>query len=145
MNEKKRILELIEKLMGNQTLAHFLKTYDFSLNLFGLKISDSRHHFVRISCPQKESVLWMQEEYIPKRDFRGDWIAYPAIENPRVERIAPAVDYIPVDLTYEEFVGNLTNFLQELQNYGTAQLRNGDPAYFHADLERVEQSIRLVV
>jgi len=145
MNEKQRILELIEKLLANQTLAHFLKTYDFSLNLFGLKVSDSRHHFVRISCPQNESVLWMQEEYIPKKDFRGDWIQYPPIENPRVERILPATEYIPVDLTYPEFVDNLMSFLQELRSYGTAHLRNGDPEYFYGDLDRVEQSIRLVV
>lgn|SRR5690606_8821612 len=141
MTDKQKILKLIEEMLANPTLAQFLKTYDFSLNLYGLQISDSRHHFVRISCPQTESVLWMQEEYIPKKDDKGNWIEFPPIESPRVERISPAEGYIPFNLTYEKFLNNLRGFFDELKRYGGSHLKQGDPKYFEDDLKRVRQSI----
>lgn len=145
MDDKKRIVILIKALLADQALVHFLRSYDFSLNLFGLRISDTRHLFLRISCPQEESVLWMQEEYIPQKDSRGNWIQHPPIENPRVERIMPSMDYIPVDSTYDGFVDRLMSFLEELGSYGVKHLKNRNASTFNADLGRVRQSIQTLV
>ncbi|WP_185214397.1 hypothetical protein [Sphingobacterium mizutaii] len=134
MKENEKILNLIQVLMNNQMLSDFLKEYDYSVNLFGLKISDSRHYFLRLSQPKDEIILWMQEEYIPKLDHTGKWIQYPAIENPRVERIEASTKYIPTDLTYEEFKNNLVQFFEQLKKYQANHLQ-------HVSLEKLNQSI----
>jgi len=134
MKENEKILNLIQVLMNNQMLSDFLKEYDYSVNLFGLKISDSRHYFLRLSQPKDEIILWMQEEYIPKLDHTGKWIQYPAIENPRVERIEASTKYIPTDLTYEEFKNNLVHFFEQLKKYQANHLQ-------HVSHEKLNQSI----
>ncbi|MGX1639858.1 hypothetical protein [Sphingobacterium sp.] len=134
MKENEKILNLIQVLMNNQMLSDFLKEYDYSVNLFGLKISDSRHYFLRLSQPKDEIILWMQEEYIPKLDHTGKWIQYPAIENPRVERIEASTKYIPTDLTYEEFKNNLVQFFEQLKKYQANHLQ-------HVSHEKLNQSI----
>lgn len=134
MKENEKILNLIQVLMNNQMLSDFLKEYDYSVNLFGLKISDSRHYFLRLSQPKDEIILWMQEEYIPKLDHTGNWIQYPAIENPRVERIEASTKYIPTDLSYDEFKNNLVQFFDQLKKYQANHLQ-------HVNLDKLNQSI----
>ncbi len=134
MKENEKILNLIQVLMNNKMLSDFLKEYDYSVNLFGLKISDSRHYFLRLSQPKDEIILWLQEEYIPKLDHTGNWIQYPPIENPRVERIEASTKYIPTDLAYDEFKNNLLQFFEQLKGYQANHLKN-------VDLDKLNQSI----
>ena len=144
MNENEKILKLVISLMENDTLSDFLTEYDYSVNLFGLKISDSRHYFLRLSKPQNDVVLWMQEEYIPKLDINGNWIEYPAIENPRVERLEPSVKYIPTDLTYEEFKKNLFQFFDLLKGYKANHLKNIDSTKLDNDIDALIQEIQAI-
>ena len=134
MKENEKILNLIQVLMNNKMLSDFLKEYDYSVNLFGLKISESRHYFLRLSQPKDEIILWLQEEYIPKLDHTGNWIQYPPIENARVERIEPSTKYIPTDLAYDEFKNNLLQFFEQLKGYQANHLKN-------VDLDKLNQSI----
>ncbi|SEG25267.1 hypothetical protein SAMN05421877_10659 [Sphingobacterium lactis] len=142
MNENEKILSLIQKLMTNRKLGDFLKTYDYSLNLYGLRISDSRHYFIRISHPQTENILWLQEEYIPKKDEKGQWIEYPTMENARVERIEPALTYIPMDLTYAEFSSNLLQFLEQLKSYQGNHLTLKSSDQLLQDLEELIHEVK---
>lgn len=142
MGENEKILNLIQDLMKNDILADFLRDYDFSVNLFGLKISDSRHLFLRLSQPKDDIILWLQEEYIPKMDHTGNWIQYPAIENPRVERIEPSTKYIPTDLNYGEFVNNLLGFFEQLKAYKASHLQNVDLDQLNRRIDEMIQEIK---
>ncbi len=141
MNENERILNLVQGLMKSEVLSKFLKEYDYSVNLFGLKISDSRHYFLRLSQPQDEIILWMQEEYIPKLDHTGKWIQFPAIENPRVERLIPDTKYVPTDLNYDEFKSNLIQFFEQLKDYKGNHLQNKNIDNLNADIDAVIKEI----
>lgn len=142
MNENEKILNLVQELMKSEAVSKFLKAYDYSVNLFGLKISDSRHLFLRLSQPQDEVILWMQEEYIPKLDHTGNWIAYPTIENPRVERLVPDIKYIPTDLQFDEFKQNLLQFFEQLKGYRPNHLEHKNIDNLDADIDEIIEEIK---
>ncbi len=140
-NENERILDLIQKMMNSEIISSFLKEYDYSINLFGFKISDDKHYFLRLSQPQDEIVLWMQEEYIPQRDLNGRWIEYPTIENAKVERLLPSSKYIPNDLTLDEFNSNLKSFFENLRRYNASHIQNKDITKLNLDIDKVLQEL----
>lgn len=140
-NENERILDLIQKMMNSEIISSFLKEYDYSINLFGFKISDNKHYFLRLSQPQDEIVLWMQEEYIPQRDLNGRWIEYPTIENAKVERLLPSSKYIPNDLTLDEFNSNLKSFFENLRRYNASHIKNKDITKLNLDIDKVLQEL----
>jgi len=145
IKENEKILNLITELMNNKVLSKFLNEYDYSVNLFGLKISDSRHYFLRLSQPQDEIILWMQEEYIPKLDHTGNWIQFPAIESPRVERLVPSTKYVPNDLTYDEFKNNLFQFFEQLKGFKANHLDNKDVSHLNDDIDQVIEEIKSLI
>jgi len=117
MNEQKRILELLESLISDQSTYHLIDLLDISVNLYGLQISESKHVFLRLAKQDNSLVVWAREEYIPKMDTHGKPIDLPNDLDQSFQTIKPSLAYIPNDLSFQEFSKRLEVFLKEMITY----------------------------
>lgn len=134
--EQEAIKGFLVNILKSKTLYDALeeKKISCSLNLFGKQISADKELYSRIGRPGKLT-LWVNEEYIPRQDEKGDWIEQPRLDgvHPNTDSAEPSVDIIPAGLTREEFVSRLKE--QLLKDLTVCEREGQNPKHVKTGLD----------